>query len=363
MNNEKKDKRDSLGELAYKESKIIKIQPIMQYRKTEDIMFFAQNYLKSDMFPAIKSVAGFITVMKFAEENNLADTFALDNVAIVKGKLCLSAKVILAIAHKQAGVTWKIKKLDDDGCTMIFSRPGFEDMEVSFTSKEAEKAQLLGKDNWKYYRQDMLVARCSKRGSNRIAPDAGGGITSTEEMEDTKLVKPKYLKKAPPADVVEKQIFDEDEEVEVSDTGLSPQELEQVKEWQGDQKEEEKKDELKLKQQAWKEKKEKEIPPKESPATLDEPPDQELPFDDKAEIKKIGREIHLSISQLGITTAKQKGEFMQYLYNHQLAKKKEYLGKDDKGTLHFSLGKLEDLKSLYQILPTAVKVWKGEKNE
>lgn len=342
MNNEKKDK-------------IIKSEPqaIMQYRNTDDLLFFAQNYLKSGMFPAVKSVAGFITVMKFAEENDLADTFALDNAAIVKGKLCLQTKAILAIAHKHANVTWKIKKLDDDGCTMIFSRPGFEDMEVSFTAEEAEKAQLLGKDNWKYYRQDMLFARCAKRGANRIAPDAAGGLTSIEEMEDTKIAKPKYLKKAPPPEVVEKQIFDEDEEVEVSDTGLSPQELEQAKEWKGDQEE----GEFEAKAQKYEEKL-----PKDSPATSAEPPDQELPFDEQAEIKKIGREIHLSISQLGITTAKQKAAFMQYLFNRQIVQKREYLGKDEKGALHFSLGNLEDLKSLYQILPTAVKVWKGEKN-
>jgi hypothetical protein len=107
---------------------------------------------------------------------------------VVKGKLTMESKAMLAVARNIAGISWKIDKLDETECTMTFMRDGFSPCPVTFTFAEAKAAGLDTKDNWKLYRQDMLFARCASRGVRRIAPDAVLGLYSSEEMRDVEAI-------------------------------------------------------------------------------------------------------------------------------------------------------------------------------
>jgi hypothetical protein len=160
--------------------------------KNMEIM--AKHLLDSGLFPNVKNVAGALTVMEYGRELGLPAVCSLQTMVIIKGKLAMEAKAMLAIAQNRAGVTWKVMELNDDRCTMTFMRPGFENVVVTFTALEAKAAGLLDKDNWRLYRQDMLFARCSSRGVRRIAPDAVLGLYSTEEMRDVVEIEKMGLK-------------------------------------------------------------------------------------------------------------------------------------------------------------------------
>lgn len=152
--------------------------------ETQNMVTLAKYLHESKMFPSAGGVAGIMTIMEYGRELGIPPVAALRTMAVIHGRLTMEAKAMLAVAQRNANISWKIDKLDNDVCTMTFMRDGFAPCVVSFTAVEAKEAGLLGKDNWKLYRQDMLFARCASRGVRRIAPDAVLGLYSMEEMRD-----------------------------------------------------------------------------------------------------------------------------------------------------------------------------------
>jgi hypothetical protein len=150
----------------------------------QNLRMLAQDFVNSGLFPLIKSVPEAIAKIQAGQELGIPPIASLNTMTVINSRLTLDAKLLLALAQKRAGVSWKILQETDEICEMEFSRPGFSPITVSFETKEAQVAGLLGKANWKNYKKDMLFARCSSRGVRRIAPDAVLGLYSTEEMMD-----------------------------------------------------------------------------------------------------------------------------------------------------------------------------------
>ena len=150
----------------------------------QNLRMLAQDFVNSGLFPLIKSVPEAIAKIQAGQELGIPPIASLNTMTVINSRLTMDAKLLLALAQKRAGVSWKILQETDEICEMEFSRPGFSPITVSFETKEAQVAGLLGKANWKNYKKDMLFARCSSRGVRRIAPDAVLGLYSTEEMMD-----------------------------------------------------------------------------------------------------------------------------------------------------------------------------------
>lgn len=167
------------------EKSIVKAtESTVQVPDIRNLRALASDLLNSGLFQGVKNVAGAVTVIQAGIELGIPPVAALNTMAVINGRLSMEAKALLAIAQKRAGVTWHVVKEDDKGCEIIFSRPGWPDTSSSFTEEEAQVAGLLGKNNWKLYRKDMLFARAASRGIRRIAPDALLGLYSIEEMRD-----------------------------------------------------------------------------------------------------------------------------------------------------------------------------------
>ncbi len=153
----------------------------------QNLRMLAQDFVNSGVFPLVKSVPEAITKIQAGYELGVPPVASLNTMTVINGRLTMDAKLLLAIAHKRAEVSWKVLQETDDICEMEFSRPGFSPIVVSFTAQEAQTAGLLTKANWKNYRRDMLFARCGSRGVRRIAPDAVLGLYGTEEMRDAQV--------------------------------------------------------------------------------------------------------------------------------------------------------------------------------
>lgn len=148
-----------------------------------NIRALAKDLLDSGMFPGVKTIAGAVTIIQAGFELGVPPVSALNTMVIINGRLAMEAKLLLAVAANRVGVTWKIKE-DANGCSITFSRPGFEPVIGEFTRSDAQKANLLGKQNWTLYEKDMFFARAAGRGIKRIAPDAILGMVTKEEAED-----------------------------------------------------------------------------------------------------------------------------------------------------------------------------------
>lgn len=156
---------------------------IPQQPKT--MLEFAEALFKSGMFPQAKSPYGVLAIIEYGRELGIPPVVALQNMAELKGRICISAQLLLALAL-QKGVSYRILESTDKVCKIEFRR-GDRVYISTFTFEEAQRIGLTTKDSWKNYPSDMLFARCVSRGIKRIAPDVGLGITTFEEMEGVQI--------------------------------------------------------------------------------------------------------------------------------------------------------------------------------
>jgi len=136
----------------------------------------------SKMFPGIQSISGAITIIEYGRELGLKPVQALQTMSIVKGRVCIEAKALLALAI-QKGLTYKVLKGDENICQLQFFRQGFDPHTETFTREDAERAKLTDKTSYVQYPKQMNFWRCVSNAVRAYAPDLALGLYSKEEME------------------------------------------------------------------------------------------------------------------------------------------------------------------------------------
>jgi len=149
-----------------------------------NMSMIAKKLLDSGMWPKFKNEAQVFAAAEYGRELGIGPVMSLNTIFPVNGQLSMMAGAMLAVANQKAGVTWKVEAWTAKGCTLIFSRPGFDPLKATFDETDAKEAGLLGKDNWRGYSKDMYFSRAATRGVRKIAPDAILGLYSIEEMQD-----------------------------------------------------------------------------------------------------------------------------------------------------------------------------------
>jgi hypothetical protein len=124
-------------------------------------------------------------------ELGLSPLNALRSICIINGNPCLwgNAKNALAI---QSGNLAKIEyeyfgqeHTMNWGCKVTVYRKNPDmSFQAEFTMKDAEKAGLLGKNNWKNYPKKMLYNRAKQTAFNEVFAECYYNIYSSEEVED-----------------------------------------------------------------------------------------------------------------------------------------------------------------------------------
>jgi len=142
---------------------------------------------QSKLFPAVGSVSGAITIIEYGRELGLKPVQALQTMSIIKGRICIEAKALLALAI-QKGLTYKVIKSDDAICQIQFSRPNFEPHIETFTAEDAKRAKLTDKTSYVQYPRIMNLWRCVSNGIRAYAPDLALGLYSREEIETADVI-------------------------------------------------------------------------------------------------------------------------------------------------------------------------------
>lgn len=105
----------------------------------------------------------------------------------------LMAEGVRAIILQSPAVEYfEMSTCSDTEATWIGKRRGRPEKSVTWTIERAKKAQLLGKENWTKYPQDMLNARASMQLGRIIAPDVVAGMVSREEAMDGDFIEAQF---------------------------------------------------------------------------------------------------------------------------------------------------------------------------
>ena len=113
--------------------------------------------------------------MLFCYENGLPLSTANTGLYVVNGRMEVMGNVIAAQLRQHPDYDYQIARLDDTGCTIRILRHGDPIGEATFDHTHAQRAGLLGKDNWQSYPEDMYFNRAMSKAYKRFAPDIFSG--------------------------------------------------------------------------------------------------------------------------------------------------------------------------------------------
>lgn len=161
--------------------------------------------------------ADLLAIVMTGAELGLAPMQSIRGIHIIEGKPSLSADamagIVLASPKCEA---LRVVESTEERVTVLAKRTGQPEVKFSFSMKDAERAGLAGKGNWRSYPRNMMRARATAAACRAVWPDLLMGIYSPEELADEKEVNaPPMSTSAPPPprpSPVEAQVVREDAE-------------------------------------------------------------------------------------------------------------------------------------------------------
>lgn len=137
--------------------------------------------------PDIKNASQAVVKILRGQELGLPAVTSLEQVYVINGKTALGASLIASKIKASGKYNYKIKRLDDTGCELIFYENGKEVGTSSFNAEDAKKAGLVGRDTWQKYPRNLYFARALSNGAKWYCPDVFmGAIYVPEELENIK---------------------------------------------------------------------------------------------------------------------------------------------------------------------------------
>ncbi len=159
-----------------------------QLEVLKEPMALGEVFATSGMFPDIKTQAQAVVKIMAGKELGLSAFQSVSGIYMVNGRLALQAGVMSSLVKRSKKYDYTVDELTTELCKITFydiSREQERPLGISeFTFKDAAKAGLVNKDNWKSYPKNMLFARALSNGARWYCPDVICGWYTVEETQD-----------------------------------------------------------------------------------------------------------------------------------------------------------------------------------
>lgn len=151
-------------------------------------MAISEVFAESGMFPDIKSKAQACVKVLAGKELGLSPFESMKNLYLINGKLAIQSNALASLIKMNKKYDYKVETLTSEECKIRFFQiegDKLKDIGLSeFSIKDAAKAGIINKDNWKNYPRNQLFARALSNGVRWFCPDAACGWHTSEEMEN-----------------------------------------------------------------------------------------------------------------------------------------------------------------------------------
>jgi hypothetical protein len=171
-----------------------------------DLEVMASKVAKSRLFSMDESQA--FTLMLLCQSRGIHPIEAVMRFDIIQGRPAMKADAMLAEFQRLGGtVEWVSDNDNPDYQEAVFSHPKLcpKPKRVKFSMKDATRAGVNGKDNWKKYPASMLRARVVSNALRMVSPGIVSGIYTPEEVQDFDPPKRVEAKVEPPAVAVKSE--------------------------------------------------------------------------------------------------------------------------------------------------------------
>lgn len=157
----------------------------------EEMLCMATTLVESGFLPkSIRTPQQCVAVIMKGRELGVPMMQALTHIHIIEGKPSLSAELMLSLIIQHKGAYIEFVQNDSEACVIrIADRATVKGGLISFSKRDAETAQLLGKDNWKKYLRAMLRSRAIAEMARTYFADVISGVSYTpEELAGDRVV-------------------------------------------------------------------------------------------------------------------------------------------------------------------------------
>ena len=149
----------------------------------DEIRKTAAAIYASGTFSNCRSVEQAIVFVLTGNELGLQPMIAMRSLQVVKGKICLSADMMEAVALKRCS-SFDLVESTADRCTYTTKRyTSSEPQSYTYTMEEAVRSGIAKGEFWRKYPEAMLRARCKATLARIAYPDLLAGIYDPEEMK------------------------------------------------------------------------------------------------------------------------------------------------------------------------------------
>lgn len=181
-------------------------------------MTIGKVFAESGMFPDIKTQAQATVKILAGRELGLSPFESMKNLYLVNGKLAIQSNALSALVKSNPKYDYRVDSITNEECKITFFEIIGDKKEQlgtsEFTFKDAAKAGLVNKENWKSYPRNMLFARALANGVRFYCPDAACGWLVTEEAEDIyDLNKPERITISTDGEVTRSETVEENQEL------------------------------------------------------------------------------------------------------------------------------------------------------
>lgn len=148
----------------------------------DETLNLGQLLARSGYFSDAREAAQAVVKILAGREIGLGPIAAMTGIYLVKGRVTLSANLMATAINRSGRYRYRVRRLDERGCELVFFE-GAEELGVSgFTDADAKRAGLLGQAGpWTQYPRNMYFARALSNGAKWYCPDIFGGPVYTPE--------------------------------------------------------------------------------------------------------------------------------------------------------------------------------------
>ena len=138
----------------------------------------AEMFVRSGMFPDLKSVEAAATLLIIGRGFGISDYDSVTGLYLRQGKVNMHANVMAAAIKASGKYDYEVVINSDKECEIQFFRVGGDGRNPigkhRFSMAQAQRANLTKNFTWKQYPEAMLFARCISAGYRAHCPDALG---------------------------------------------------------------------------------------------------------------------------------------------------------------------------------------------
>jgi hypothetical protein len=183
-----------------------------------DVMTLGRVLADSGYFSDAKDAAQAIVKVLAGREMGIGSIAAMTGIYLVKGRVTLSANLMAAQIKRSGKYNYRVARLDDTGCELVFFEGNQEIGRSSFTADDAKAAGLLNSsDPWRKTPRNMYFARAISNGAKWYTPDVfSGPVYTPDEMDGAPIdVTPQAPARPPrPAHNADGEVIDAEPEAD-----------------------------------------------------------------------------------------------------------------------------------------------------